>query len=54
MQKLLRKEMIRKKLKINIWGGLGLPLGGVWDGVGSLEGALGSPWDALVVLLKCF
>ena len=41
MQKLFRKRMIQKELKKDIWGGLGLPLGGVWDGVGALGGALG-------------
>ena len=46
--------MIQKELKKIIWGGLGLPLGGVWDGVGPLGGALGSSWGALGVLLKCF
>ena len=46
--------MIQKEPKIIIWGGLGLPLGGVWDGVGPLGGALGSSWGALGVLLRCF
>ena len=54
MQKLLRKRMIQKQLKKDIWGDLGFPLGGVWDGVGPLGGALGSSWGALGVLLKCF
>ena len=33
--------MIQKELKINIWGGLGFPLGGVWDGLGHFGGAPG-------------
>ena len=41
MQHLLRKNMIQKRLKKSIWGGLGLPLGRVWDSLGRLLDALG-------------
>ena len=41
MQILNRKIKTKKMLKKWIWDGLGLHLGGVWDALGRLLGALG-------------
>ena len=41
MQSWRGKNNVPKLLKQWIWGGLGLHLGGVWDGLGPLMGALG-------------
>ena len=41
MQIVNRKIKAQKRLKKWIWEGLGLHLGGVWDGLGRLLGALG-------------
>ena len=35
------KTKTKKSLKNRFWEGLGLHLGGVWDGLGPLLGALG-------------
>ena len=42
MQNLHYKMKANKMLKKLIWGGLGLHLGRVWDGLGTLWASLGS------------
>ena len=41
MRILLSKKSVQKSHKNRLWEGLGLHLGGVWDALGPLVGALG-------------